>query len=383
MLLLRLIRFLIIFVLLTMTFLFYHSKPIQEEQMENETEEEPNPTINVTEWLPKAVWAAKDKVKRDFKTHKMTYPKERVFVLLVTTWRSGSTFLGELLALMPGAFYNFEPLVYFDKVKTSKGNTNDQINLLSNLFRCNSSQDFLRIAAQRANNYMLFRNLKLFHLCKSRLHKKELCHEKTFFDAVCEVHPVRIAKTVRLRLEAAEKLLQVFPGLKVILLIRDPRGFLLSRSKLHWCGPPSCSDPKTTCGHLQSDLEAVVTLRKRFPSSVYLMRYEDVCLHPMTHIESLFHFLGFTLSAKLRHYVSVHTHTEVMDSFKHGTRRDSKSHAFNWAKSIQREQLENIQGVCQRAMAKAGYRTLAVEELSQFQSDPENHNLNILTYPQL
>ena len=32
-------------------------------------------------------------------------------ILILTTWRSGSTFLGELLSMIPGTFYSFEPLL--------------------------------------------------------------------------------------------------------------------------------------------------------------------------------------------------------------------------------------------------------------------------------
>ena len=33
-------------------------------------------------------------------------------ILIVTTWRSGSTFLGDLLNHYPGTWYSFEPLHY-------------------------------------------------------------------------------------------------------------------------------------------------------------------------------------------------------------------------------------------------------------------------------
>ena len=35
-------------------------------------------------------------------------------VLIASTWRSGSTFLGDLLSRYPGVFYSFEPLHYYD-----------------------------------------------------------------------------------------------------------------------------------------------------------------------------------------------------------------------------------------------------------------------------
>ena len=41
-------------------------------------------------------------------------PSKTRHVLIATTWRSGSTFLGDLLSRYPGVFYSFEPLHYYD-----------------------------------------------------------------------------------------------------------------------------------------------------------------------------------------------------------------------------------------------------------------------------
>jgi hypothetical protein len=37
-------------------------------------------------------------------------------VLVATTWRSGSTFLGDLLNHYPGTFYSFEPIHYLSNM---------------------------------------------------------------------------------------------------------------------------------------------------------------------------------------------------------------------------------------------------------------------------
>merc|ERR1712088_831920 len=37
-------------------------------------------------------------------------------ILVATTWRSGSTFLGDLLNHNPGVFYYFEPLHYYSQM---------------------------------------------------------------------------------------------------------------------------------------------------------------------------------------------------------------------------------------------------------------------------
>ena len=40
-------------------------------------------------------------------------------ILLLSTFRSGSTFLGSLINQYPGMFYSYEPGIYFDRGKVS------------------------------------------------------------------------------------------------------------------------------------------------------------------------------------------------------------------------------------------------------------------------
>ena len=40
-------------------------------------------------------------------------------ILIATSWRFGSTFLGDLLNHYPGTFYSFEPLHYLDHIVSS------------------------------------------------------------------------------------------------------------------------------------------------------------------------------------------------------------------------------------------------------------------------
>ena len=66
------------------------------------------------------------------------------FVPSVTTWRSGSTFLGEILASHPDTFYHFEPLAFNDRsgerLQVRSGTLAEQsISTLRSLLRCNYS----------------------------------------------------------------------------------------------------------------------------------------------------------------------------------------------------------------------------------------------------
>ena len=54
-------------------------------------------------------------------------------VLIATSWRSGSSFLGELVNQQPGAFYYFEPLHYYSYVR-NKSTVQSETDFVSSLF---------------------------------------------------------------------------------------------------------------------------------------------------------------------------------------------------------------------------------------------------------
>ena len=61
-----------------------------------------------------------------------------VRALVTTTWRSGSTFLGDIMTSHPGTFYHYEPLLHYDIVQARSGAlATDAVRTLKNLMHCN------------------------------------------------------------------------------------------------------------------------------------------------------------------------------------------------------------------------------------------------------
>jgi hypothetical protein len=55
-------------------------------------------------------------------------------------------------------------------------------------------------------------------------------------------------------------------NVRIVLLIRDPRGFLQSRKHRVWCpGNPDCDNPTLACKDMVSDYKAAIVLAKKFP----------------------------------------------------------------------------------------------------------------------
>lgn len=55
-------------------------------------------------------------------------------------------------------------------------------------------------------------------------------------------------------------------NVRILLLIRDPRGALQSRKHRVWCpGNIDCDNPNIACKDMVSDYKAAVVLAKKFP----------------------------------------------------------------------------------------------------------------------
>ena len=81
----------------------------------------------------------------------------------------------------------------------------------------------------------------------------------------CPLFPFQSIKTVRLRLSLTQPLVEDL-NVRVLLLVRDPRGTMESRKHRDWCpGNKDCEDPARLCQDLQSDYESFQTLSQQFP----------------------------------------------------------------------------------------------------------------------
>ena len=76
-----------------------------------------------------------------------------------------------------------------------------------------------------------------------------------------------------MRVQTAEKLLSdpdLGTTLKIVVLFRDPRGLMNSRSSFDWCkSQPYCFDPGAVCKDIQADIVAAYKIKERFPGNGY------------------------------------------------------------------------------------------------------------------
>jgi len=173
---------------------------------------------------------------------------------------------------------------------------------------------------------------------------------------------------VRLRLNLTRSLVED-PSLnvRVLLLVRDPRGTMQSRKHRDWCpGNPDCEAPARLCGDLVSDYQAFKQLSKEFPGRYKVFRYEDFSMNPTNNTIDVFQFFGFSYHQKVRDFLD--THTKSNKGGVSSTFRDSKTAPFKWREKLSMAEVVNIQVKCEEAMRLWGYKILTdPEELTTFE----------------
>ena len=289
--------------------------------------------------------------------------------LILTTWRSGSTFLGDLLNQYPGTFYYFEPLHYYAN-NPNANRSQDEVQFLDSLFKCRfdmANFGYLQHVATWANSFLVKNhNFRLWSSCRSVLPLHTMCFMPEYLSFACNLHPIKLIKTVRMRMKTIEPLLaDPSFNLKVILLVRDPRAVFNSRSETlvsNWCTEPSCASPVNECRDLLEDVTSAKQLYLKYPDKVHLIRFEDLGLNPYQTVRQILSFLDLPWSQRLDKFISTHTMIDHSDSDpmekSYGTSRNSSAVAFAWKQSMALSNISAIQEVCSQPMKMLGYRLI-------------------------
>lgn len=133
--------------------------------------------------------------------------------LIVSTWRSGSSFLGELLNAVPGTFYNYEPFMIY-KQRQIRGHPfgNNAVRILKDMFNCNFEnasngeiEYFAYVRKIKRIVNQIKHNRRLWEICS--LEEELFCYNATVASRLCRLFPFLSVKVVRFRLQVAEPIL--------------------------------------------------------------------------------------------------------------------------------------------------------------------------------
>lgn len=305
--------------------------------------------------------------------------KEKVKrILLVTYFRGGSTFLGDILQQNWKTFYHFEPLhLMSSNSRIDKNETKEALHLLSNLFRCNFSATnrYNRWASIRKHQFLFKRNKFLWSTC-SRY--SVLCFNSQYLTNICIRSSVQVMKVTRLHLKDALTFLKNNSDLniKLIYLSRDPRGIISSRKVLDWCQKGKCNNSTILCKEMKTDFEEL----QKFNASHQWIRYEDLSLNTENITRNLYKWLALPFTSRVATFLYSHTSAKLIDTKDpYSTRRNSSTAPFEWLHRLSSQEINNIQTECKKAMNNLGYKYINstyLDSINKTLTNSENFQLN-------
>lgn len=261
---------------------------------------------------------------------------------------------------MPANYYHYEPLLNYEIIQIRDPPQSDTaIETLRQLLKCNYTTltDYLEFGQN--HNYLFSHNIRLWRNCHMY---PQYCYDPQFLNGFCRLFPFQSMKVVRLRLALAESLLNDDAlNVKIVLLVRDPRGIIQSRKHREWCpGQPDCDSSEILCNDMVLDFKAAEIFTKKYPKKFKAIRYEDLSMDPFTVTKDILNFYGLPFDPEVEEFLDSHTRADI--GGVSSTFRDSKTAPFHWMRDLSFDEVEQIQLNCVKAMSLWGYKETDDEE---------------------
>ena len=319
-------------------------------------------------------------------------------ILLFTSYRSGSSFTGELFNQNPSVHYVFEPLKLMSldprNVQARSVHLQKRIHeYVIDAFQCNytalmrDSHKFFNKSMTNPRNFwikLMFR--QTYEKSKLKFTKTEADMEK--LEAVCRQYDIQVMKIIRCDHIDSIITLMINHDVDVIYLVRDPRAIAWSRYKIEGPKKPKQSDAKTMHA---SGVEFLVKNAKRICDSYLealdftqgaimskkrsliqrkfvIVRYEDLAFNPEIMSQKLYKFLDLEYPTEIEDWIKNSTHENITSKATFDTKRNSREAAEKWRQQVPVTAVQAMQDVCQEAMEQFSY-TLVRDEAHLLDTD--------------
>lgn len=304
-----------------------------------------------------SMFSTKEDTTENLTATNLTKP---LHILLLSTWSSGSTFLTKLLTHYPGTFLTFEPMVLIKGYGAVQNQTAAEARLLlKDVFNCNyepgsMGEKLLGFTKRSAYTKWALHNIRLRNVCEGLKNGNNYCYDPAFVSNICRLHPIQLVKTVRLRVQHVQQLLEEDGiNLKIIALFRDPRAVRSSRLGRSWCNFPSCNHLPIVCQDHNQDLRMAKMLSELNPDKVIIAKYEELATQPKLTIPVILKFLGLPWHPALTQFMSDH----MVEDLKHNREGDLHTQSVNssakvnqWRVKLSHADLAEVTKTCERTI---------------------------------
>ncbi|GFN86504.1 carbohydrate sulfotransferase 1 [Plakobranchus ocellatus] len=172
----------------------------------------------------------------------------------------------------------------------------------------------------------------------------------------CKKLPLRFVKTIRLSALSVVGLMETLPCLKLVYLIRDPRGSYYSKQKMFQLhGINVTFDAERFCSRLDKDVDAIYQLKDKYPSRVMITRFETIATHPIASCEKIYEFIGLEFTTNISMFVYQKTHSQKGGQGYSTDRSNATEACYKWREQIPYKHVQLFDNFCWEPFLKLGY----------------------------
>ena len=163
---------------------------------------------------------------------------------------------------------------------------------------------------------------------------------------------VQVVKTIRLSTTLVKSLVEAVPGLKIVHLIRDPRGIINSRVNI---GEISATRNisqylEHVCTTMRHDIESVLSSKYLAAGRIIPLSFEHVAENPFAVAEILFDKLGIPFTKDTKNWLYKYASHSSTRRKKKGSfnvqKIDSKVIAHAWREQMPKDFLKRVEKIC-------------------------------------
>uniref|UniRef100_A0A7M4DUV6 Sulfotransferase n=1 Tax=Crocodylus porosus TaxID=8502 RepID=A0A7M4DUV6_CROPO len=331
-------------------------------------------------------------------------PGQRQLVYVFTTWRSGSSFFGELFNQNPDVFFLYEPVwhvwqkLYPGDAVSLQGAARD---MLGALYRCDLSVFQLYSTAGTGRNLTtlgIFGAATNKVICSAPLcpaYRKDvvgLVDDKVckkcppqrlgLLQEQCRQYRTLVIKGVRVFDLAVLAPLLHDPALrlKVIHLVRDPRAVASSRIKsrhglireslqVEGGGGGGGSDyhalgaMEVICSSMARTLQTALHPPDWLQGNYLAVRYEDLVVDPIKTLRQVYSFVNLVVSPEMEKFALNMTSGPGYSSKPFVVSARNATQALSaWRTALTYQQIKQIEEYCHQPMAVLGYERVSSPE---------------------
>jgi len=338
-----------------------------------------------------------------------TFDKRRKAIVLITMYRAGSTFFGELFNQNPEIFYHFEPLTLFGY---DKPNMEHKLRMLKEIIvDCRSPKysEYSEFAFNDTTtqnvcgteNHCFWFNSQRFcqpPFCRVKVKDhadtcRRPCYpgpanKQELLTSVCKTETKATAAKI-IRIPDAEHIINLINDYKrdvdgkIIILVRDPRAMITSRRKIAMWDGLWKRDKESMLTQLKKECKMMTKnkeLAKSYPELIQIIRYEDMSMEPIEQTSRIYDFIGMKISPEIEEFLKKSTTTQDLESNHRSdqkfmqiytTSRNSKIAMNEWRSKIDKELFDRVQLDCETMMKDFGYKHYqSVEDLKRNLDEP-------------